>query len=209
MGVPQKTVEPVRITAGDTVSFVRGFGNYLPSNGWILKYELRGGAQPIEFSSTAQGQSHAILVNAADTATWLPATYIMEGYAENAGTGERERIYFNNLVVGINLEASQGDVNVETHWQKMLRLLEVVMQGKAQHDILDSDVDLTRIRRMSPSELTDFYDYCLIRRQNEVAAANAQAGRSNGRNRLVQFVDPAGGNIGQFGTMPNNPNPLG
>lgn len=208
MAVPQLSVEPIRLAAGDTVSFVRGFADYLPANGWLLKYELRGGAQPIELVSTAQGSSHAILVTAAITATWLPGPYIMEGYAENAGTGERQRIYFNNLAITPNVETLPGDADVKTHWQKMLTMLEAVMLGKAQHDILGSDVDLTRIQRMTPAQLTEFYDYCLFRRQEEIARDNVRAGRSNGRNRLIQFVDPAGGGVGQFGAAPIFPEPL-
>ncbi len=197
-----KNYEPIKITAGDTLTFQRSLGQFPASQGWQLIYALRGNGQDIEFTSTASGDSHVILVSAADTALWLPAEYVMEGFAENIASGERQRIYLNNLTVGINLPESAPDVDVKTHAQKMIELIQSVQSGKFKHDILESDVEGTRIKRMSPKELRDEYNYWLQIRQNEIKIANSRNGRSNGRNRYEVFTDPNGASIGQFGALP-------
>lgn len=200
--VPQRHFEPVQIVQGDTINFIRYFGNYPASQGWQLQYNLRGGAQPIQFSSVANGDSHVVNVATAITATWLPNQYEMQGFAVNATTQERERIYFNNLLISTDLSAAAPDVDVKTHAQKMLMAIEAVQLGKFRHDILESEVEGTRLTRLSPIQLRQEYYWWLQRCREEVARDNAKAGRSNGRNRFTVFVDPAGQGINQYGALP-------
>lgn len=202
MSVPIKSYEPNKIAAGDTLTWQRSFSDYPASAGWQLTYELRGGGQAIEFSSTASGDSHLISVSAADTATWLPAEYVMEGYAGNIATGQRARIFINNVTVAANLETAPPEADVKTHAQNMVELIQSVQLGKFSHDILQSDVEGTRILRLSPKELRDEYNYWVQIRSNEIKKANAANGRSNGRNRFTVFTDPNGASIGQFGVLP-------
>jgi len=77
MSIPIKNCEPIQITAGDTLSWQRSFSNYPASAGWQLTYELRGNGQAIEFSSTANGDTHVILVSAAITAPLRNAIIII------------------------------------------------------------------------------------------------------------------------------------
>ncbi len=202
MSVPQRSQEPVKIAAGDTISFVRGLDNFLPTAGWFIKYEVRGGTQVIEFESVAQGLGHAVLVPSATTAAWLPGRYVLVGYAENTGTGERERVYYNNLEIAPNLEGSQGDVNVLTHNERMVALIQAVQEGAATNNILVSEVEQTRIQRLTPQQLREELTFWEFRVQAERRRANAQAERASGRNRLIQFVDPAAAGVNQFGALP-------
>lgn len=205
MSVPVQTAEPLTFSAGDTVSFLKTLQDFPASSGWQIKYELTlaTGAAPIEFVSTAQADSHKILVAAATTAAWAAGDYVLSGYAVNSGTSERAQVYLNVCKVTANLQTSSA--SQETHAQKMLRLIEAVQLGKATHDILESDIEQTRIKRLSPKELREERNYWLAERQREIQKANVAAGRSNGRNRYVAFVDPAGGGIGQFGASPIYP----
>ena len=202
MAVPQKNYEPITVVAGDTISFIRYLSNYLASAGWQLEYNLRGGAQAIQFLSTASGDSHSVIVAATVTETWLPGAYLMEGFAVNAGTGERERIYLNNLTITPDLSTAGGDEVVTTHAQRMIALIEGVQEEKFTHDILNSDVEGTRIMRLTPPQLREEYNYWIQIRSNEIKIANSKAGRSNGRNRFTVFTDPSGQAMGQFGALP-------
>ncbi len=202
MSVPQKSYEPRNIAAGDTLSWARYLSNFPASAGWQLTYELRGNGQAIEFESTANGDSHVILVPAATTALWLPAEYVMEGFAGNVASSERQRIFLNNLTVGINLETAPPDEDVKTHAQKMVEIIQGVQSGKNRHDILESDVEGTRIKRLSPKELRDEYNYWVQIRQTEIKAENSRNGRSNGRNRFTVFTGNGVASVGQFGALP-------
>jgi hypothetical protein len=200
--VPQKQYEPVAIVQGDTVSFTRYFGNFPASGGWSLLYTMTMAGQPaIEFTSTANGTAHVILVTAAVTETWTPGEYVLEGFAVNSGTSERQKVYQNYLKVTPDT-ATATDVNQTTHAQRMVALIESVQEGKFNHDILNSDVEGTRIMRLQPKELREEYLYWLQRRREEIHRANSLIGRSDGRNRFTVFTDPAGQGIGQFGALP-------
>ena len=197
-----KNYEPNQIVAGDTLTFQRSIGQFPASAGWQLTYELRGGGQVIQFSSVSSGDNHVVTVAAADTATWLPGDYTMEGYAVNTATSERQRIFINNVTISQNLVGSQPNVVVTTHAQRMIALIEAVQEGKATHDLLESEVEGTRIKRLSPKELRDEYNYWKQIRLGEIRKDNAANGRSNGRNRFAVFTDPNGASIGQFGALP-------
>ena len=197
-----KNYEPIKFSAGDTLTFQRYLFKYLPSAGWQLVYEIRGQGLAIEFTSTAIGNNHVLTVPASTTVAWPPGTCEMEGYAVNSGTSERERIYINNLEILPNLQTPNPAIVVTTHAQRMITLIEAVQEGKATHDLLESDVEGTRIRRLSPKDLRDEYNYWKQIRLNEIRKANSAAGRSNGRNRFAVFTDPNGVSIGQFGALP-------
>jgi hypothetical protein len=202
MAVPQKQFEPIKINAGDTLSWIRFFSDYPASAGWQLVYEIRGQGQAIEFKSTASGDSHVILVASNVTLTWLPQSYVMVGYAENVATGERRQVYENSLTIAPNFENADPALDTRTHAQKMVELIQGVQLGKFKHDILESDVELTRIRRLTPKDLRDEYNYWVQIRSNEIKAENSKNGRSNQRNRFEVFVDPAVSSVGQFGALP-------
>lgn len=190
MSVPVKTTEPLIIAAGDTIAFTRSLQDYPASAGWQLKYELRGVAMPIEFTSTASGDSHSVSVTASETSTWLAGDYTLAGYAVNSNTNERQQFYLNNCTVTANLVAAAGEESPKTHAQKMLALIEAVQLGKATHDIIESEIEQTKIKRLSPKELREERSYWQAERNREIAKANVLAGRSNGRNRYVTFVNP-------------------
>jgi hypothetical protein len=170
--------EPIDLVAGDTLSFSRKLGDYLAGDGWSLTYELRGGAQAIEFSSTANGADHVLLVAAAVTATWLPAEYILAGYAIKGA--ERHQIYLGTLSVTENLQAAAGNVPEQTFAQKMVNALEAVMLGKAANDLTESTINETRFRYLTPEQLRIEHGYWLGVRRNEVAAQRARAGLPTG-----------------------------
>jgi hypothetical protein len=202
MAIPPRSYEPNKLAQGDTISFIRSLGDYPATNGWNLTYELRGSGQVIEFSSTPSGDSHAVIVTAATTAGWIPFNHECEGYAINVGTGERSRIYHNYLLVVPNLQGSPADIDTSTHASRMLALIEAVQEGKFNHDLLSTEVEGTRILRLTPQQLREEYYFWKAERRREIRKANALAGRSDGRNRFVMFRDPAGGTVGQFGAMP-------
>jgi hypothetical protein len=157
MAVTPSSFEPQKLTAGDTVSFVKALADFPAGDGWALTYEVSGPNGQYEFNSAASGNSHLCTVAAATTAGWLPGEYELSGFAVNATTAERVQIYQAQLHVLPNTAA--GAAAQQTHAQKMITLIEGVMLGKAGHDILESDIEGTCIKRLSPAELWQEYNY--------------------------------------------------
>ena len=170
--------EPTEITAGDNLAFTRTLPDYPASQGWILKYVLRGGADPITFTSTPSGDDHVIAVDAATTALWLPADYEAVGFAENGA--QRTAFYISHLTVLVNAEV-KDPAELLTHAQKMIASLEGQLEKMAQDDIIDSSVEGTQIRREARKEIFQLRAKYKREREAEVARDNARNGRPTGR----------------------------
>ena len=172
--------EPTQLAAGDTINFQRSLGKFPFSAGWLLKYEARGQAQVIEFSSQQSqggGDDQWVFVAAATTAGWGTGEYTLAGYAENAGTGERSQFYLAELFITPNLEGSAGDIVVTTHAQRMVSLIETVMEGKAGHDVLNSTIEGTRIDRIPPMQLFQLWVKYKAVRKSEIDEERAKSGQ--------------------------------
>lgn len=185
--------EPQEFAAGDTLSFRRRLAKFPPTDGWSLKYEMRGGAQPIEFVSTADTtpDSHLVNVAASVTSLWLPAEYNLAGYAINGG--ERHQIYFAPLLVSEDLSAAPGDEDQRTFAQKMVEQLEATMLAKAGDDLARSAQGDTGFWYLTPEQLERSHAYWTRVRRNETAKENAKNGRATGyRTRPLFRVVPSG-----------------
>lgn len=194
MAITPASFEPQTLAAGDTLSFLKALGAYLAGAGWALEYELSGPTGNYEFTSAASGNSHLCTVAAAVTATWLPGEYELIGAAVNAASGERVQIYQGRFVVTPNVLA--GEAAAQTHAQKMLTLIQTVQLGKAGHDILESDIEGSHIKRLSPEELRAEYNYWKTIRAEEVATERAAQGLPSKRKLVPRFQVTGGFGVG-------------
>lgn len=72
--------------AGDTISFLVTEPDYKASAGWVVKLRLTPsapGGTAIDITSTAEGDSHRVLVAAATSAAWVAGSYSVATWAEN------------------------------------------------------------------------------------------------------------------------------
>ena len=173
--------EPIEFAAGDTLAFVRKLASYPASQGWSLLYVLRGQAQPIEFSSVADGDAHSVTVAAAATMLWLPGDYILAGYAVNGD--ERHQIYEGDFKLLQNLPATPGDVPQQTFAQQMLAKIEAVMLGTADDSLLESRIGETLFRYLTPQQLRTEHGYWSLVRKNEIQMQRARVGLPTGNKR--------------------------
>ena len=60
MAAETPTKEPETVRAGDTIKWKKSVSDYAASDGWTLKYSLRGQSTAIDLTSTADGDEHPI-----------------------------------------------------------------------------------------------------------------------------------------------------
>lgn len=191
--------EPTVIAAGDTVQFKRRLNAFPSNKGWSITYAIRGGAQPIEFTSTADadGATHDIYVAPGVTALWLPGEMEMEGYVGN-GT-DRERIYYGELTIAKNLEGSSANIPVKTFNQRLLEKMETCMENFSTSGLLETRIGETAFRYNNQKELFFAYGMAFQQRQNEIAqqrAANGQDPGNKTRPRArITSTGPAAGQV--------------
>lgn len=189
-----KTREPLEIVAGDTLDFTRSLSDFPATNGWSLKYELRGGGQAIEFTSTADGAAHHVKVEEDVTALWLPGDYVLTGYAIEAATGDRHTIYLANCAVLVDQAAAPAEQDTSTHAQRMLQLTEARLEEMAQHVLNRSNVQETEFERVNRLELLKLRNHYKAEVANEQDRQRAQSGQKS-RNKVTPL----------FNITPNSP----
>lgn len=175
--------EPSSLSAGDTISFTRQLPDYQATDNWSLVYELRsGGGQAIQFTSTASGDDHVLLVTGSVTGTWLPGSYIMAGYAVNTD-GTRHRIFYGTLPIYQNLQAAAGDAPVQTFAQKVVANLQALILNASGNNLLESRVGDTMFRYNTRKDLYEDYAKWVQVRRGEIDSERAANGLPS-RNRI-------------------------
>ena len=192
--------EPQSIAQGDTLTFTRNLNNYPAGAGWSLLYALRGGAQAIQFTSIASGNNHVITVPAATTETWIPAEYLMEGWAVFTDNS-RYQIYLAPLWVTPDLATAAGGLAVTTHAQRMLALVEVQLEAIAANVLDMTDVEGTRIQRAKRAELFALRAKYFHERRGEIARARAKSKLPSQRKikTVLSIMPPGALGIRQWG----------
>lgn len=185
MAVPTSYREPEVVAAGDSVSFTRRLPAFPANQGWVLTYEIRGGAAVIEFVSTpdADGTSHDIYVAPATTALWLPGNdMLMEGYASNGV--DRQRIYYGNLNIVANLEGANANICVKTVKQRLLENMEACMLNFSTSGLLETRIGETMFRYTSVRDLYFAYGLAWQGRNQEIKMQRAANGQNPGNKIL-------------------------
>jgi len=98
------TTEPSRVTAGDTVIWLKSLSDYLATASWVLSYTFINGTAKITATASASGADHLISIAAATTATWDAGTYTWQAVVTKGA--ERYTVGQGSLVIAPNLAAA-------------------------------------------------------------------------------------------------------
>jgi hypothetical protein len=179
--------EPDTFTAGDTASWRRSFILYPAGAGWVLSYALRKRPEgtALAFSATADGDWHVVNVDAATTALWPPGDYDGQGYVTN-GT-ERYKVWEGTLTIEPNFAGNYAVDDTRSHARRVLDNLNLVIEGRAKDDVLNSTIEGTVIYRITPEQLMLLHDRYTVKVRNEEDAKKKKLGRATGRRILTRF----------------------
>lgn len=184
------TQEPTTVTAGDTIQWQIALPDYPATDGWTLKYALRGSAGVINITSTASGADHLVTVAAATSALWAHGTYQFTRYVEKgvAETLERATLDSGTITVERNWAAVTTAVDTRSHVKKVLDAIEAVLEGRASRSDAEYEVDTgngrRRLKSVPVAELIALHSRYKILYQQELAAAGISV---NGRKLRVRL----------------------
>lgn len=185
--VPDPNAEPLRVAAGDSIKFTRTIPAYKASQGWSLKYSMRGVVgSAIDFTSTASGDDHLVQVDAGTTSGWPPGKYFTQGRAIGPG-GETHLIFYGEIQVFPDLAIQPKEFDGRSHARICLDAIEAVLQQRATDDILGIKIEGTEIGRLSVPQLLLFRDRYKQEVKSQEEQARNMAGKATGRNILVRF----------------------
>lgn len=78
---------PAAITAGDSVRWSDAYGDYLATDGWVLKHRLapKGAGAPVDVTATADGAAFVSVIAAATSADMSAGAWTIASWVEKAG----------------------------------------------------------------------------------------------------------------------------
>lgn len=171
--------EPLTITAGDTVKWLKSLGDY-PAGTWALTYNLRG-ASDINIATTASGSDHLVNVDESVTTNYTAGTYYVSGRVTD-GNDTYTVIKGLLLTVEPSLASITGAYDGRTHARKMLDAIKAILEGRASdlQDIESYTIGTRTINRISNQELIEL-------QAHYQAIVNAEEDAVTGRNRRLIY----------------------
>lgn len=176
-------IEPLEITAGDILQWELYLSDYLPSDGWTLKYALRGPVA-IDFSSTPDGQSHKIDIPGDTSKGYAAGSYSWARYVEKAD-GSRVTLATGRIKINPDLVSQVAGYDGRSHAEKVLEAIERVIEGRASKGDQELAFDGKKIVKMTVQELITLRQ----KYRNEVRAERGKQLKKSGRKtgRIIKF----------------------
>lgn len=171
---------PRVLHAGLTWAWLVSAPNYLPADGWTVKFALSDGTNQIAITTSDNGDGvHLVNVAAATTAAYTAGTYHYIAYAESGS--DKGRIEEGEIRVVPDPIAAAGDLRSDA--RKMLDALEATLLGKASKDqqsyTIATGNGSRSLARLSPEELLRWRDHYAALVRNERSAADRRSRRAS------------------------------
>jgi len=176
------------LVVGDTLVFDTSLPDYPASAGWVLTYRLipRTSGTPIEITSTANGDAHAVSVSATVTALWAAGEYSWAGYATKAG--ERDTVESGT----ITLLPDPGVAAAYDGRSQARKAVDDLRAALATYTATQGMVQEYTIAGRSmtfrkSTEILELLNYWETTLQREEAAAGAAAGQPSKRRYYIRM----------------------
>ena len=183
------TVEPEILVIGATWKWKRDdLSDYLPSDGWVLSYALRGQAGEIDITAAADGE--AFLVNEAfgSTAGHAAGVYDWAAYVVNSTLGERHRVDWGRVKVIADL-ATETTWDQRTVWETILAACEAILTNKATHDHFSVEVAGRKLQHYTAAEILSLHDKAEAQIRADEMAEDLRRGDQPANKIYTRFTD--------------------
>ena len=120
------TTEPARVTAGDTLIWLKSLSDYPANSGWALAYSFINAIAKQTVTATASGADHLATVTAAASAGWAPGTYTWVATVTKGS--ERYTIGQGSTIVAPNLAAA-ATFDTRSSAKKALESVNVLLES--------------------------------------------------------------------------------
>lgn len=181
--------EPVRFTAGDSLSWTKNLSSYTPADGWSLIYSFRGNGAKLDVASTVLNAGHLVSLATTQTTALVPGTYAVSGYAVK-GTDQRFNFFTGQVTVFANLQAADESFDPRTQERRTLDNINAVIEGRASKTILKSTVEGTVLERIPHTDLMNLQALYQVKVRNQEIEALQLQGKPTGRTIFTTFTRP-------------------
>ena len=177
------TIEPTRITAGDTIQWSRSVPDYPATSGWVLNYSLLSLAGSIQISTVPDGSSHLVNIPMSVSAGYVPGTYSWQSWVTNGS--ERHQIEQGTIEVLVDFATAGAGTDTRSHVKRTLDSIEAVIEGRASKGDQELTIDGTTLKKMNVEELLKLRSTYFNLYRQELNAIKRSSGAGSARVRQV------------------------
>lgn len=179
------TTEPSRVTAGDSISWLKSLGDYPATAGWALAYTLINSATKITINASASGADHLVSVTAATSSAWAAGTYTWMATATLGA--ERYTVAQGAIVIAPNLAAATT-FDTRTSAKKALEQINTLMETYGAKAYMQGyEINGRRQQFQTPGDFLAFRSKLMAEVAREDNAARIAAGLSSKNQLMVRF----------------------
>lgn len=183
--------EPTTLFAGDKIEWTESLSDYLPSDGWTLKYILINSLNRYTFNSSDENNSHKVSLLNADTSAWALGDYILQSYVEHTD-GTIETITRLSIKVEQNL-ITATTFDFRTHARKTLDAINTAIEGRASQEVLSLQVSTPggsskALQYLSMDDMIKAKNYYQSLVDAEITQEKINAGQNAGNKILISFI---------------------
>jgi hypothetical protein len=187
-------IEPSLLYTGDTWAWERSLPDYPASGGWVLNYVLvnsTGRIPPTSgtIASTASGDTHAISVAAAVTATYAAGAYTWQAFVTKAATSERFTVGQGKVTVkaGLTTVSAASDQRTQAQIALDAATTALATYTASNGHVAEYEIAGRRMKFRSVAELRSLVNYWAMEVQKEVDAENIRRGLGTSRKIFTRF----------------------
>lgn len=173
---------PTSLRAGDSAAWSESLPDYLPSDGWALKYRILWpiGA-PVDIAATPAGDDYSVALLPTDTAQYLPGRATLAAWVER--TGERKTLGSQPLEIlpDLALAAVHDGRSLAERGlaEAQAALLKYTESGRGH--VEEYEVAGRRLKFRTIAEIRELIDYYAAQVAADRALFAALSGQSPGR----------------------------
>jgi hypothetical protein len=185
------TQEPTQLYVGDRWMWKRtDLGTDYPTASYSLSYVLRplsNGGSHIDITAAEDGNDYIVEVASATTAGYTYLDYRWYAFITRTSDSQRLEIGSGTVTVYPNRVSSNDDPR--THAEQMVDKIELVLNNRADADVLSYSIAGRSLSKMSPDELVKWRDYYLAERAKERRSEAIKLGKGVNSKILVRFTN--------------------
>ena len=144
--------EPVKIRAGDSVTWQASYSDYSAADGWTLSYKIIGqGGGLAPFDGVGSGSGFDVGVAATETVKLKAGVYRLVGRVSK--DADKFTVYDKGLKVEENLFALKAGTDIRSGAQRGLEAIDAVLEKRASRDQENYSINGRSLSRTSIPDL--------------------------------------------------------
>ena len=177
--------EPSRITAGDTVTWLKSLSDYPANSGWVLSYTLINATSKISITASGLDADHLVNVAAATSAAWTAGTYTWLAVVTQGA--ERYTVGQGSVTIAPNL-AAVSTYDTRTTAKKALEAVNTLLETYGSKAYLAGyEIDGRKQNFQTPGDFLAFRSKLIAEVAREDNATRIAAGLAPRNQINVRF----------------------